>query len=129
MDKKKADKLAKETWGPLASAMRVSSNIRNERFGFGMVEPGGVNREPVLIIFGYGDSFESALEMTKESSQAAAAENRWTQVKADWKEFGETPEKYIERMKHDLKSAEQQTESSQSNGSEGSSVGGVEDQR
>lgn len=103
MRRAEADKKAKDLYGPLAAAVRPSGvKNRNERYGIVMTEPAGLGRESYLICLGYGDSFETALDMAAANPVAKMAADRWANIQSDWEQFGKDPKSALERFRSDL---------------------------
>lgn len=95
-----AEKKAKELYGPTATAVAVSNIMnRNERFAVSMTEPGGVDRQPLLVVLGYGDSFESAFKMAESNPNAIMAKTRIENIRKDY-ESGKfnSPEEYVREV-------------------------------
>lgn len=64
-----------------------------------MVEPGGVQDAPLLVILGYGDSFESALKHAESNPAAQMASDRFKSIK-DAYESGKfaNPQEYVDEV-------------------------------
>jgi hypothetical protein len=106
MNKREATRLAKEKYGPTASAVTQSNVLdRHQRFGVAMVSPGGVRGDSTLVVLGYGDSYISAFEMAKNNPVAIEAEKQWQQALREWEVFKDDPRKAVEIMKQSLKEA------------------------
>ena len=102
MTKKAADKKAKADYGPTAGAVRSSNIDRNQRFGIAFYEPPGAFEKPVVMVLGYGDSFDAAFKMAETNEAAKAVAMRWAKIQEDWKSFGENPAGFFEKAKESL---------------------------
>jgi len=116
MTRKMAEKKARETYGPTATAVQVSSKDRNQRFGVSMVEPGGLDRAPILVVLGFGDSYEAAFKMAETNPAATMAENRMKTIKEVYERGGfNSPEEYTKLLMAELAA---QYEKEKNNGTE-----------
>lgn len=104
MNRRQADKKAKDLYGPLAAAVRPpGAKDRNERYGIVMTEPAGLDRRgAMLVCLGYGPSFEAAFDMAATNPVAIMAADRWANIQADWEQFGKDPKSILEKFRSDF---------------------------
>lgn len=103
MTKKEANKKAKELYGPQSNAVAVSNvKDRHQRFGIAYLDAKGMTDSRTLYVLGYGDSYESAFDMASKNPVAEQAAKLWSELKEDFKKFGNDPWKYIEEEKKKL---------------------------
>jgi hypothetical protein len=134
MTRKMAMNLAKETYGPTATAVGVSNvAARGERFCVSMTEPGGVDRAPMLVVLGYGDSYESAFKMAETNPNAIMAKTRIENIRKDY-ESGKfsSPEEYVrevlmKQLKESIDGNQEASVGPDGASDEGTGVQGVEE--
>jgi len=105
LNKREATRLAKERYGPTASAIAVSSRDRNQRKGIAIIEPGGYGGNPLFVVLGYGGSFEDAFRMASENPRALEAELQWKKSLEEWEKFKNDPQAAVDDMKDELRRA------------------------
>jgi hypothetical protein len=100
MNKAEARKLAKEKYGPTASAVSVSAIDRHQRFGIMFYRGGGALSDPMLGCLGHGDSFQAAWDHAEKNQIAMALAEEWKTISTvDYAEFGKDPVAY--KKKHE----------------------------
>jgi len=97
MKKKEANKRAMEKWGPTARAFSHTGTQadRNSRCSIQFIEPGGLNGQPKLHVFGHGPTFDAAFAMADKDQAAQYFAKWWADTLVEFEQFKNDPKRYF----------------------------------